>query len=646
MKAQSLLSGMLLLVAVIAGVPTARAEVKSPWLSSDRTVDCTSFETIIRDLKIADMKSDEEKALAMYYFFRQRVFHNLNTTESRDVVKNLSCLGYTLCGSQATCMRALLGSIGIKTRIRSQPGHTYYDAFYNGKYHGFDTFANFYIYTRGKDRNVASFEELIADPTLISDAVKEGRACTNMCPCGDDPVSFLKTHIENDYKPLDMKYNPRNFMLRAGEEIVRSWWTDGKGIKGLYSSKYGPVPLHTCGSQDRKAEPFLFKYWEPYGIPGLGGKSMSYRHTTSGQINYAPDLTNPKFLEGMEATGIARASGGLAGKGELVIPVSSPYYISSGVLVLEVTCPGEGDAVTVSLATEKGKWGAAALTAREAGMKQYKARFDGSLSDNIRHQYWVKIAIDGKAVVNHIYLRTGFMHNAQALPNLMPGDNKLTFEVANPEALKETPVTLVYRYRDAPKWSEEKRIEKTITKSPFVFEAKLPDTGDKLPQMLDMTWTCGKLAWTPGGAAQDRVLADFSNPEAVKKWVTQKVIALSHDGKGMLMDAGKDANNAQVSMEVEENWANFKTLVLDFENLGAADQRLVFRARSDKDNKERTDIEIMASKGKSSARIPITALNKTKINAINKIYLLFIGVPETGSKIRVNKITLEEDRDL
>lgn len=55
----------------IALVSRAGADVKNPWVSTDQTVDCSSYDTIIRDLKIKDMKTDEEKALAMFYFFRR-----------------------------------------------------------------------------------------------------------------------------------------------------------------------------------------------------------------------------------------------------------------------------------------------------------------------------------------------------------------------------------------------------------------------------------------------------------------------------------------------------------------------------------------------------------------------------------------------
>jgi len=76
-----------------------------------------------------------------------------------------------------------------------------------------------------------------------------------------------------------------------------------------------------------------------------------------------------------------------------------------------------------------------------------------------------------------------------AAPHLMPGKNKVTFTVANP-------VVLIYRYKEAPDWKDEKVIERTITQSPFTSAADLPETA-KLPQMQDLTLRCGTLLWVP-----------------------------------------------------------------------------------------------------------------------------------------------------
>ena len=236
--------------------------------------------------------TDEAKAIALFQFFRQRVYHYLNLPESREPLKTVNIMGNTLCGSQATCMKGLLEDCaGLKTRVVSHPGHTFYEVWYDDKWHGFDTMTNFYVFTRGDKRSVASFAELRQDPTLIQDAIKDGRATPNMCCCGDEAKNFAQKIQVIGYTPATSKWSVKDGRLRLGEEMVRSWWPEGKPLPGSHA-KNNLGPLHTCGTRDRRAEPFLYKFWEPYGLEKFGGTTVSYRHYFNGQLNYAPDLTN------------------------------------------------------------------------------------------------------------------------------------------------------------------------------------------------------------------------------------------------------------------------------------------------------------------------------------------------------------------
>ena len=157
-------------------------EIQSPWVTTDRTVDTSTYESIVKGVIKPEMK-DEDKAIALFNFFRQMVYHYQNIPESRIPLKTINVIGNTLCGSQGTCMVGLLEAAGIKGRVVSHPGHTFYEAFYDGKWHGFDTMSNFYVFTRGENRNVASFEELEKDPSLITTAVAEGRNAPNWVCC-------------------------------------------------------------------------------------------------------------------------------------------------------------------------------------------------------------------------------------------------------------------------------------------------------------------------------------------------------------------------------------------------------------------------------------------------------------------------------
>ena len=140
------------------------------------------------------------------------------------------------------------------------------------------------------------------------------------------------------------------------------------------------------------------------------------------------------------------------------------------------------------------KQATALIAARDQGKQVYAAALDKSVvTPQVgQHQYELKLRVTGKATLNRLFLRTVFVHNAMAAPQLMPGENKVTFTAGNPEALKAAPVTIIYRYKDAPDWKDLKTIEQTAKASPFTFAAKLPQSA-KLPQMHDLTLRCGTL---------------------------------------------------------------------------------------------------------------------------------------------------------
>jgi len=609
----------------------ARGDVQSPWVTTDRTVDCSSYETILRDVLRPGMTA-EQKAIALYDFYRQRVYHYRNMPESRNPLKCVNVLGNTLCGSQATCMKGLLTAAGLKTRVVSHPGHTFYEAFYEGGWHGFDTMCHFYVFRRGPDRAVASFEDLHRDPSLIADAVKEGRACPGMCPCGDKPMNFAAKVRVLNYQPQKSDWSVKDYALRPGEQIVRSWWPHGRPLPGTHRSR-DPGPMHTCGSRDRKNPPELFRFWEPYGIPKFGGVSISYRHYCNGWMDYSPDLAAEPIKSALA-------------KGELIVPVKCPFYVSAARVVFEASCPGGG---RVEVAASVDDAWRALLTAEKAGRQEHHASLDKVVvrPSRGRHAYRLRFRLHGAAELHRFHLRTIFVHNAMAAPHLMPGANRVTVTAADSTETSGEALTLIYRYKAAPGWTDMKVVERPIERYPTSFGVKLPQT-DKLPQMQDLTLRCGTLHWVPKPRARpDRVVCDFSKAASIKAWAADPDITLSHDGVGMLLAVDKQATYPQASLAgLKEDWSGFAHVVIELENLRAASQQVVFRVRSNEDNSQRTDVQQPVGPGRRVIRIPIAGLTKTRLAAVTKIYLMAYQVPAAGCRIRVRRIFLEPKRDL
>jgi len=234
-----------------------------------------------------------------------------------------------------------------------------------------------------------------------------------------------------------------------------------------------------------------------------------------------------------------------------------------------------------------------------------------------------------------------------AAPHLMPGRNRVTVNVANPPAVKAQPLTVVYRYKEAPGWTDLKVIEKQVPRCPFTFDAELPETA-KLPQMQDLTIRCGQLNWVPPKkVSPNRVVFNFARRAAMQNWRADAAMKLSHDGVGMVLAVAGKATYPQASVaELKEDWSEYGNLVIELENLRDKPQEVVFRVRSNKTNDERTDVQQRVEKGKAVFRIPIAGLRKTKVDAITRIYLMTYDVPETGCKIRVTKIYLEPRKQL
>jgi hypothetical protein len=116
----------------------------------------------------------------------------------------------------------------------------------------------------------------------------------------------------------------------------------------------------------------------------------------------------------------------------------------------------------------------------------------------------------------------------------------------------------------------------------------------------------------------------------------------------MLIACDKKSVQSQASMGgLTENMSTYKEIVIEMENLSDNKQEVIFRACSNDNTKdERTDINQSVGKGKYTMTIPLASLVKVKLNNVTKIYFMMSNSPDTGCKIRINKITLVTDKSL
>ena len=82
-------------------------------VTTDRTVDASSLETIVADvIRLAGAKTDDEKGIALYRYLHQVLFHHAYACEKapRSVgpLKVINAYGWGLCGGEHTVFGDLL----------------------------------------------------------------------------------------------------------------------------------------------------------------------------------------------------------------------------------------------------------------------------------------------------------------------------------------------------------------------------------------------------------------------------------------------------------------------------------------------------------------------------------------------------------
>lgn len=347
-------------------------------VTTDRTVDARSLETIVRDvIRLSGAKTDDEKAIAIHTWLHQAIFHHAYPVEKGSSVgplKVLNAYGWGLCGGQHTVLKALFETAGWRVRYRgwSDPGHTTIEVEYGGRWHYFDVFLKSYYWTKDKS-TIAGQDDIVKDPSIVLDALKEGRVPADhyLC-CGDDAEGVVKGCKNSKAYPVskpkdgwasvtgrDQGYSPA-LRLPPGATL-RLEWAGRPGATAIDNKA-----SHSCGNKDFRSDPKLGPVLEHYGT----------RNHSNGTLTYAPrDLK----------------------RGD-VVDLTLPYpYVSAAL---------EGDA---ALSVDGGKtW---IVTA-------------GDVTPLVRQRYDLRLRVEGAtprftAVVEH---------NRHVLPHLLPGKNAVKVE--------------------------------------------------------------------------------------------------------------------------------------------------------------------------------------------------------------------------
>ncbi len=472
----------------LAGAP-AVGGIRDVRVTTDRSIDCSSIQTIARDL-YAGCKGDQEKAIATWYFVRRMLFHwpHVPTWDSVDLINSY---GWGLCGYQSTIYCQIAAAGGLKARMMHPKNHAIAEVFYDGGWHMFDCQVGWYALNRkGK---VASCAELKADPTLVTDAVKEGRASRPYFQCRDRVNSGTNYAATARAGRAPAAGKKRLLIhLRRGESITRRWSNEGKSWHKAGETRW-THPHHGCTAQGIDTnDPVNWPYWKPYAeVRRRAGERIVYgkkRYFGNGRMVYAPDLGTEAWADGVAGNGLknikpaAKPHPAEAGKpASVTFVIDSPYVAVDAWLDATVLRKTEKDAAAVYAKGKKGGWKKIWEAAKTGQLKLEKVPLKQAAW--FAHGYEVKFEMAAGAnpadvAVEALAITTVFMNNMYALPYLMPGKNVVRVTAGEGADLKTNPLTLEYVWEERGK---DKMLTKRIDKLPF--ECTVNVAGEELPRM-------------------------------------------------------------------------------------------------------------------------------------------------------------------
>lgn len=479
----------------------AAGAVHDVKVTTDTSIDCSSIQTIARDL-YRDCKTDEDKAVATWYFVRRVMFHwpHIPTWDTVDLVNSY---GIGLCGYQSKAYAEIAQAGGFKARTLHMPGHVLAEVWYDNDWHFFDCQVGWFACEQkdGK-RTVASHEDIAANPDIVLKARDEDRASKPFFQCNDNFREGVR--YAQNARPQGAPKIPDNRLvinLRRGESITRHWSNEGKSWFDTTKAKPGDnfsFLRHVCTASDvDENDPVNWPYWMPYAVATVKDGQTRYgpkRLFGNGRMVYEP-LASKAWRDDMPAGGLVNVADKQPGlypesPGEpasAVFEVDCPYVAVDAWLDLSGVRKSEQDAVVVYARKADDKpdawtrvWTAGkaegAFAAEAVSLKEFAWS---------AKRYFVKVelraATDSRAAgLETLRLTTVFINNMYALPYLMPGRN--TVRVTAGADLKHHALTLRYAWEEEGK---ERTFERRIDKLPF--EVTITVAGKEIPRMKSVT---------------------------------------------------------------------------------------------------------------------------------------------------------------
>lgn len=458
-----------------------RAEVGDPTVMTNHPVypgegafqeveDCVRFAT-------KGHTAAQDKAIALYQWMLTHQYHLMSPQEciypgeTVDTAKSQSerivydanrarfSYGYGLCGTVHAWNEPYWNALGMPARRRAFPGHTNSEVFYDGSWHAFDTDMAGLLFR--KDGVVAGYEDIIADPSLI----------TSVRP----PIPHYPFAWPGDYEAM-----------RSGWKEVSKGGDWFKLYNGGFAAHPGIVHLRSGETwtrwfdRDHYGGPDQRRFWHN----GKGGPERRWTFVNTGDTRhdgdkanargdasycngdfvYTPALSNDSFREGIvDASPNLRSqstSPRLHSSDRTAALVTfhhlSPYVIcgkpvdganpmtgnATDGFVVEATLVGK---VTGRVSIDSGQTWTDVPLVRNADLpagesnKPYSVRAD--LTDIVKGNYGWQVAFDwtGGAGIDAVTFKTTTQVSQSIYPRLKPGGSEITYRTASRSVTAITP---------------------------------------------------------------------------------------------------------------------------------------------------------------------------------------------------------------
>jgi len=392
---------LLVLAAVVFSVGLTFALVANPVVTTDRSVNTFSLQTIVRDV-VKDTMTPEQRLRALYTFHRRMVHHyrlKQNTEDNLtvfDPVKIYTAYGCAWCTQQSCIFQTLCAEVfgwdnvmvisgfGPVQPTRKTGGHTSFRMRFapTDKWHWIDPPVGAFAYTR-TDHTIASLEDIVKDPLILVDAQKDGRASVPYFPCTvfPDPIppglegaysyfaydtGFIAGYAGKWEKgeTRQKAYFTTRKTLKQGETYFWLWDFLPGDYFNLHDREFGKTrdwqwypPRHLCGWKD-SLDTVNWPYFKPYQKTIKG--ETCYRYYANGIHLFEPDFSKKDFLDdALTRVNIGRVKSGKDGMlsplrtgkdAELSYRFKLPYPLMSLSVSASYVRRGASDSVEISLA--------------------------------------------------------------------------------------------------------------------------------------------------------------------------------------------------------------------------------------------------------------------------------------------------------